>query len=98
MQFKIHDMTRDSNDGVISVTWIAFVTDNGVTVSKTGESTFTPDPSDSGFIPFDNLTEMQVIKWVKAFEDVNIMSAQLNTELATQVNVINKNGLPWVNG
>ena len=97
MQFKIHNMTRNENDGVTSVIWIAFVTGEEITVSKTGESKFTPNPSDPGFIPFENLTEKQVIDWIKASEDVAELTATLNSELENQIKISGKSGLPWIN-
>lgn len=97
MQFKIHNMTRNENDGVTSVIWIAFITDDGVTVSKTGESVFTPNPSDSTFIPFENLTESQVIDWIKASENVDALKTMLDSELAVQIKIANKTGIPWIN-
>ncbi len=50
---------------VVKVPWICSKTENGKTIHVHGSSELTANPSSADFIPYDNLTQAQVIAWVK---------------------------------
>lgn len=57
----------DKQDYVVQSRWTCTGTDeNGLTGTFSGATPFTPDPSQSGFTPYDQLTEAQVLGWIQA--------------------------------
>jgi len=64
--WKIAQLERNtSDDGVVVAHWRCNGVDGEYTAANYGTVSFQPDPTDAGFVPFDQLTEAQVIGWVK---------------------------------
>ena len=103
MQIKIANMDRDAATGGVKVAhWIALKTeeDNGqtYTASSYGTVGFNPDPQDPGFVAFEDLTEAQVVTWVKTAlgeETLAAMQTALTENIARQKNPPVLSGLPW---
>ena len=51
---------------VVSAYWNLQATDESQTIFRGGVATFSSDQSQTGFIPYDQLTEEIVLGWVKA--------------------------------
>jgi hypothetical protein len=56
---------------------------------------FTPDPSDPAYIPYESLTENDVIVWVWGDVDKIKTEAALASKIAAQKNPPVQSGLPW---
>lgn len=70
-------------DVVYIVNWLASDTD-GTNEARRGGKTEVPTPAGGTFVPFDQLTEAEVIGWVKTqlgAEEV----AKIETDLAAQI-------------
>ena len=85
------------NGGVITAHWRCDATDGEYTAGSYGTAGFTPDPEAPNFIPFEQLTEDDVLGWVWASEEFN--KDQLEANLAAQIEK-QKNppvvaGVPW---
>ena len=89
--------------GVVVAHWRATATetvgegDDAVTYSASSYGTvgFTPDPSASGFIAYDSLTEADVIGWVQAELDQDAIEASLAAKIEADKNPTQAAGVPW---
>ena len=96
--FKISQMDRLTADGfVVTVHWTASQVDGDYTASTYSTVGFTEQPGQS-LIPYDNLTEAQVIQWVKGSlgaEGVAAVDAALAQNIELQKNPVTATGTPW---
>ena len=93
IQWKIKDLERETDTGgVIRVHWCA--SKNGV--SSQGRLVLTPDPSAADFIPFDSLTEEQVLEWVHANLDKDAIESGVVSEFAGGNDGSVASGAPWI--
>ena len=81
--------------GVIVAHWRATAVDGDFSASNYGTCGFTPDPSASGFIVYDSLTEADVIGWVQAELDKDAIEASLAAKIAADKNPTQGSGVPW---
>jgi hypothetical protein len=91
--YKIDNLERQTSDGlVITAHWRVDAVDGEHTAGAYGSVGFTRGDD---FIPFEELTETQVIDWVKAQLDVE----QIESNLANQIEALKEpksvSGLPW---
>jgi hypothetical protein len=91
--YKIDNLERQvSDDLVIVAHWRVDAVDGEHTAGAYGSVGFTRGDD---FIPFEELTEAQVIDWVKAQLDVE----QIESNLANQIEALKEpksvSGLPW---
>ena len=64
--WKILDMIHTVSTGEVVTVYSAYEVEDEVTaVRKVFENEFSADPSDPGYIPYEDLTEAIVIGWVK---------------------------------
>ena len=63
--------------------------------SSYGTCGFTPDPSDSGFVAYDSLTEADVVGWVHAEVDKDATEASLAAKIEADKNPTQAAGVPW---
>lgn len=79
---------------VIKASWNCFakkpLNDTDLVASKNGEITFHADPSSSSFIPFENLTETDVLNWVWN----KVGKKDVEQKLTAQLNNFNPDGNP----
>lgn len=100
--WKITQMEYNTTDGgVIIVHWEC------VAEETVGEKTFrelaygsfdlTPEPSSPDFIPYENLTEENVLSWVYQYAgiDKTDIESKLETSIDQQKNISTLTGLPW---
>lgn len=85
-------------DVVYIVNWLATDTD-GVNEVRRGGKTEVPLPAGGTFVPYDQLTEAQVIDWIKTqlgTEEVSRIETDLNSQLAYAANPpVVSMPLPW---
>lgn len=83
--------------GVISVHWRVSATDGDYSASSYGSIGLQPDPESEDFIPFENLTEADVLAWV--WEQSEDWKSEIEEGLASQIekqkNPVTTTGLPW---
>lgn len=86
------------SDVVKSVTWLASDTD-GTNVARKGNTTEMPLPAGGTFVPYDQLTEAEVIGWVKSVlgdQEVAAIEADLNVQIVyMQQPPVVELPLPW---
>ena len=71
--------------------------DDAVTYNATSYGTcgFTPDPTASDYIAYDDLTEADVIGWVQADVGKDTVEAGLQANIDGQITPATANGVPW---
>jgi hypothetical protein len=65
--------------------------------SAYGAVGFTPDPTAEGFVPYEQLTEADVLAWVWASVDKDETEASLAAQIDAQKNPVSASGVPWQN-
>ena len=94
--WTISTLERELSDGgVIVAHWRATAVDGDFSASSYGTCGFTPDPSASGFIAYDSLTEADVIGWVQAELDQDAIEASLAAKIEADKNPTQGAGVPW---
>ena len=71
--------------------------DDAVTynASSYGTCGFTPDPTASDYIPYDQLTESDVVGWCKNELDQDAIEASLQANIDAQITPSTATGTPW---
>ena len=91
--YKIDNLERQvSDDLVITAHWRVDAVDGEHTAGAYGSVGFTRGDD---FIPFEELTEAQVLEWVKAQLDVEQIEAALAQIIAEQKAPSKVAGMPW---
>ena len=94
MQIQIVQLERDLPDGTVTVIhWSATEGIGEHTASAVGTVSLKRDEDSATFIPFDELTETQVIRWVEA-EWVS-PEEMLKAEVAKLKAPTSATGMPW---
>jgi len=94
--WTISTLERELADGgVVVAHWRATAVDGDFSASSYGTVGFTPDPSASGFIAYDSLTEADVIGWVQAEVDKDAIEASLAAQIEADKNPTQAAGVPW---
>ncbi len=84
-----------ADGGVVVAHWRASLVDGDFSASSYGTCGFTPDPSDSGFVAYDSLTEATVVGWVQAEVDKDAIEASLAAKIEADKNPTQAAGVPW---
>lgn len=96
--FKISQMDRLTADGfVCTVHWTASQTDGEYSASTYSTASFTKEDG-INYVPYADLTEAQVIEWVKASlgeEGVSAIDTALANNIADQKAPKVAAGVPW---
>ena len=95
MQITIENISTDGNGGVVSVKWSMTAAKNGIEIKDIGLSNFTPDQSASGFIPFNQLKESDVIGWISRNINSEEVERRLNESVA-QAHSASVAQFPWL--
>ena len=91
--YKIDNLERQASDDLVIVAhWRVDAVDGEHTAGAYGSVGFTRGDD---FIPFDELTEAQVLTWVKSQLDVEQIEASLAGQIAAQKTPKALSGLPW---
>ena len=84
-----------ADGGVVVAHWRATLVDGDFLASSYGTCGFTPDPSDSGFVAYDSLTEADVVGWVQAEVDKDAIEQSLAAQIEADKNPTQAAGVPW---
>ena len=99
MEFKIVQLERQLPSGGITVAhWTVSKTDGDITVSSYGAQGFQPDPTASDFVAYAQVTEAEVIDWIKdamGTETVAALEASLDSQIAAIKTPATATGMPW---
>jgi hypothetical protein len=94
--WTIAQLERNSADGgVIVAHWRVTAEDGDYSASAYGTCGFTPDPTADGFVPYDNLTEADVLAWVYESVDKDAVEAGLTAKIEEQKAPQTVAGVPW---
>ena len=92
----IATLERNTSDGgVVVAHWRVTEQDGDYTASAYGTCGFTPDASAEGFVPFEQLTEADVLAWVYASVDKGATEAALTANIEQQKAPATETGVPW---
>ena len=94
--WTIATLERELSDGgVVVAHWRVSEVDGEFSASAYGTCSFTYDPTDPSFVPYDNLTESDVLGWVWGEVDQVATEAALAADIADQKNPTTADGVPW---
>ena len=89
------EYTNDADKGIVVCHWRATLTDGDYSASSYGTVGFTPDPDSEDFVPFDDLTEADVLAWVYESVDKDSVEASLAANIEEQKAPQTVAGTPW---
>jgi hypothetical protein len=93
INWKIDNLERQASDDLVIVAhWRVDAVDGEHTAGAYGSVGFTRGDD---FIPFEQLTEAQVLAWVKSQLEVEQIEASLAGQINKQKNPVTAHGLPW---
>lgn len=93
MEISINTLERAlPTDVVLTAHWNAALTDGDYSASAYGSTSFTRDEDSATFIPFDDLTEADVIGWLDLDEG---LEANLQAQIDEQKTPTTVSGTPW---
>jgi len=95
--WQISQMERTLEDnGVIVAHWRATATDGDFSATNYGTCGFTPDPSSSDYVPYDDITEDLALSWCfDSGVDKDAIEASLAANIDGQINPTQAAGVPW---
>ena len=88
--------TTSGSKGIITLHWRCTAVDGEHSLSNYGATGHTPDPSDSGFIAYESVTEANCIAWVQAQVDKDTTEENLKKGIDNLKNPPTMSGRPWV--
>jgi hypothetical protein len=102
MKWSISSLDRALPDGVVTTAhWRVSKTDGAASGSVYGTISLPHKDHDApDFIPYDQLTEAQVIQWVKdemGANQVAAYEAAVQWQIDAQIKPTHASGLPWSN-
>ena len=94
--WTISELERQTADGgVIVAHWRVTDVDGEYSASAYGTASFTPDPTAPDFIPYENLTEADVLAWVYTKVNKDAVEISLAGKIESDKNPVIASGLPW---
>jgi hypothetical protein len=92
-------LPEDMNGAVVVAHWACNAEqidgDDSFRAHSYGTCGFTPDPTASDYIAYDDLTEADVIGWVQADVGKDTVEAGLQANIDGQITPATANGVPW---
>lgn len=96
MNWSIVNLERNVSDGgVIVAHWRCDAVDGEFSAGAYGSCGFTPDPDSEGYIPFDELTQDDVLGLVWGVEDKAEIEAKVQAKIDEQKSPTTEAGVPW---
>src|SRR6056300_229666 len=95
--WEVTGLKTTTDGGVVQTYWKKIGTDeNGNTGTFSGATPFDVDPTDPNYIPFDNLTEADVLGWIQAVV-VDGYEEHVNGQIQKQIDqqTIVEAAMPW---
>ena len=65
------------------------------TAQSSGTCALSPDPSASGYTPYADVTESQVLDWCYEEIDKDAIEASLAAQIEADMNPVTASGTPW---
>lgn len=97
--WTISTLERNTDDGVVVAHWRASDSETVGEVEHVGSSYgtcgFTPDSTADGYTAYADITETQVIEWVKADVDADAIEASIASQIADSKAPAISTGVPW---
>lgn len=94
--WKISQLDRNAADGgVTTAHWTVTAVDGDYSASAYSTAGFTPDPEAPGFVPYEELTEEDVLVWVWDSVDKDAAEESLLKQIDAQKNPVVVSGTPW---
>jgi hypothetical protein len=94
--WTIPTLERELADGgVIVAHWVCRATDGDYSASSYGTAGFTYDASSPDFVPYDELTEADVLAWVWAEGSKDATEDALQAKIDAEKNPTTAAGVPW---
>jgi len=95
--WQISQMERTLADGgVVVAHWRATATDGDFSASSYGTAGFTPDPSSSDWVAYDDITEDLALSWCfGSGVDKDAIEASLAAKIELDKNPTQATGVPW---
>ena len=93
--WTISTLERNTDDGVVVAHWRASDADGEHVGSSYGTCGFTPDADADGYTAYADITEAQVIGWVKADVDADAIEASIAAQIADSKAPAITTGVPW---
>jgi hypothetical protein len=94
--WTIAQLERNTSDGgVVVAHWRVTATDGDYSASSYGTVGFTPDPTAPDFVPFESLTEADVLAWVYESVDKDATEESLASQIEDQKAPQTVVGTPW---
>ncbi len=97
--WTISTLERNTDDGVVVAHWQASDSETVGEVEHVGSSYgtcgFTPDADADGYTAYADITEAQVIEWVKADVDADAVEASIASQIADSKAPAISTGVPW---
>lgn len=97
--WTISTLERELSDGgVIVAHWRCTATDGELgdfSASSYGTAGFNADPEAEGFVPYEELTEADVLGWVWQSVDKDATEAALQAKIDGDMNPTTGTGVPW---
>lgn len=89
-------LERKLDDGfVFTAHWRAVASDGDFSASSYGTAGFSQDPEAADYIPYEDLTEEQVLAWVWESVDKENTEASLQSKIDADKNPTSATGTPW---
>jgi hypothetical protein len=93
--WTIQQLDRLTSDGfVVTVHYNVSATDGTYNSSVYGTVGYQEQPGET-FIPYDQLTEAQVVGWVQTSLGQSTVEASLQDQINAQINPVQESGVPW---
>lgn len=84
-----------ADGGVVTAHWRASASDGDYSASSYGTAGFTYDASSPDFVPYDELTEADVLAWVWAEGFKDATEDALQAKIDAEKNPTTAAGVPW---
>jgi len=98
--WKIYNLERVTANGFVTdVIYACESSYNGVSTRSIGDLLLSGSDSEPGFIPYEDLTESEVLGWVSTNIDEAAIQTSNSASIAIMIEanaaVTSSNGLPW---
>lgn len=87
--------TTSGSKGITVLHWRCVAKDGDHSVSSYGTTSHTPDPSDSGYIAYESVTQANCIAWAQAKVDKDATEENLKKGIDNLKNPLTMSGTPW---
>lgn len=99
LNWKIEQAERDPVTGFVKVVHYSIaMIDENLKAEAQGSIKFQGDPSQDGFIPYDQLTQEEVLNWVQTYlgpQKILSIEQKFLKQFEQYKNPNVENGLPW---